>query len=175
MALKLTKKNSKVKKVVKKVIPVTANKSSRPQVGASAPKQQFKIPQVRYIEAVGRRKVATARVRIYEGEGDFVVNGKAAGEYFGGIRNAQARYLKPFEVTGTKGKFAVTAHTNGSGVSSQLDAVMHGLSRALKAHSIDFQPLLKAAGLLTRDDRMKETRKIGTGGKARRKRQSPKR
>ncbi len=174
MALKLTKKNSKVKKVVKKVIPVSASKS-RSQAGATAPKQQFKIPQVRYIEAVGRRKVATARVRIYEGEGDFVVNDKAAGEYFSGIRNAQARYLKPFEVTGTKGKFAVTAHTSGSGVSAQLDAVMHGLSRALKAHSIDFQPLLKAAGLLTRDDRMKETRKIGTGGKARRKRQSPKR
>lgn len=171
MALKLGKKNNKVQKVVKKAAPI-APKSARP---TGATRSQVTLPTGQYTEGVGRRKVATARVRIFEGTGDFVVNGRIVGEYFATVPSAQLRYLEAFEVTGTKGKFAVSAKVSGSGPSAQLDAVVHGLSRALVKYNGEYRNLLKAAGLLTRDDRMKETRKIGMGGKARRKRQSPKR
>jgi len=98
-----------------------------------------------------------------------------AGDYFASIANAANYYTKPFDLTGTKGKFAVTVTVKGSGISAQLDAMIHGISRALVEYSGDYRALLKKSSLLTRDDRMKETRKIGNGGKARRKRQSPKR
>ncbi|HAZ73507.1 30S ribosomal protein S9 [Patescibacteria group bacterium] len=124
---------------------------------------------------MGRRKVASARVRIYEGQGDFVVNNLLVSEYFKNVRNAPAIYMKPFELTGTKGKFSVTVKISGSGLDAQLDALLNGVAKALVAFNPDFRTFLKPAGLLTRDDRMKETRKMGMGGKARRKRQSPKR
>lgn len=169
MAMKMRKKQTKVKQIVKKAVSVPAA-TQQP-----AAKQAFSIPQTKYTEGIGRRKVATARVRIYEGTGDVVVNDMVAGDYFKAIKNAQMLYGKPFELTGTKGKFAVTAKISGSGIHSQLDAFIHGLSRALVKFNPEFKIFLKTAGLLTRDDRMKETRKIGMGGKARRRRQSPKR
>jgi small subunit ribosomal protein S9 len=104
-----------------------------------------------------------------------VVNDQAVGAYFGGTRNASSIYQQPFELTGTKGRFAVTVKVSGSGMSAQLGAVVHGLARALVKFNPEFKTFLKAEGLLTRDDRMKETRKMGMGGKARRARQSPKR
>ncbi|MFH2118743.1 MAG: 30S ribosomal protein S9 [Candidatus Paceibacterota bacterium] len=173
MAMKMRKKHQQsIKRVVKK-------QPTKLAVAAkNAPEQkvvEFKIPKVKYTEGVGRRKVATARVRIYEGDGDFVVNDLLVSKYFHSIPNAVILYNKPFELTGTKGKFAVTARVSGSGIRSQLGALLHGLSRALVAKNPEFRIFLKEAGLLTRDDRMKETRKIGMGGKARRKRQSPKR
>jgi small subunit ribosomal protein S9 len=171
MAIKMSKKRTKIKKIVKKSISDQAEKKQKAKVISS----EFKIPNKKYIESKGGRKVASARVRIYEGQGDFVVNNKLAGDYFRAVANASVLYLQPFEITGTKDKFAVTAKVSGSGYKSQLGALVHGLSRALIEFNPDFKPLLKHAGLLTRDDRMKETRKIGMGGKARRKRQSPKR
>ena len=169
MAIKMSKKSSKAKKVVKKKSSV-AKKSEN-----AAIKHNFKIPNGKYVEAIGRRKVAIARVRIYEGQGDSVVNGKLISDYFANVKNSQAFYMKPFEVTGTKGKFALTVKVFGSGINAQLDAVIHGIARALVKYNPEFRTFLKPAGYLTRDDRMKETRKIGMGGKARRKRQSPKR
>lgn len=169
MARKLTKKNNKAKKIVKKA-PVAKTSSK-----ASTQKVAVNLPTSKYIEGVGRRKVATARVRLWQEAGDFIVNDQAAGQYFDEVVNPEATYLQPLEIVGLKGKVTVSAKVSGSGISAQLDAVVHGLSRALVSLNPDFKPLLKAEGLLTRDDRMKETRKIGTGGKARRKRQSPKR
>lgn len=168
MAIRLNKKKTSAKKVVKKIV----TKSPAKTVEAS---RNFKVPKTKYTEGVGRRKVATARVRIYEGQGDFVVNDQLVSEYFDGVRNAPALYMKPFELTGTKGKFAVTVKTAGSGVNAQIEAMIVGLARALVKFNPEFRTFLKPAGLLTRDDRMKETRKVGMGGKARRKRQSPKR
>lgn len=168
MALKLGKKN-KVQKVVKRAEEATTKK----QVQAHA--RAVKLPTGQYVEAVGRRKTATARVRVFLSEGDFVVNNRVVGDYFSGVAQAQALYLKPFEITGTKGKHAVSVQVTGSGLNAQLDAVVHGLSRALVEMNGDLRPLLKSEKLLTRDDRMKETRKMGMGGKSRRKRQSPKR
>ena len=169
MALKLTKKNTKVQKIVKKAQPIIAHQSKG--IGQN----KVTLPTGEYVEATGRRKVATARVRLYTTPGEFIVNEKIVGAYFGNVRNADSQYLVPFKITGTEKKFAVVAKVSGSGTAAQLDAVIHGISRALAKFNQDFQPLLKHAGLLTRDDRMKETRKVGHGGKARRKRQSPKR
>ena len=169
MAIRMYKKKVAAKKVVKKapVALVVENKSSNGKT--------FKIPKVKYVEAVGRRKVATARVRIYEGQGDFVANEMLVSDYFSNINNASSLYMKPFDLTGTKGKFSVTAKVQGSGIEAQLDAVIVALAHALVKYNPEFRTFLKPAGLLTRDDRMKESRKIGMGGKARRKRQSPKR
>lgn len=174
MALKLSKKQNKVKKIIKKTsVPQTNKKVS--QTASVNTDPNITVPTGKYIEAVGRRKVAIARVRLYESDGDFVVNNLLVGDYFGNIENVSAYYNRPFELTNTKDKFSVTVKVKGSGISSQLDAMIHGISRALVEYDPENRPLLKSAGLLTRDSRMKETRKIGTGGKARRKRQSPKR
>lgn len=171
MAIRMNKKNAAPKKVVKKVLTAAPAKKA----GATGADKNFKIPKTRYVEAVGRRKVATARVRIYEGQGDFVVNDALVADYFASLRNAPALYMKPFDLTGTKGKFAVSVKLSGSGISAQLEAMTNGLAKALVAFNPELRTFLKPAGLLTRDDRMKETRKMGMGGKARRKRQSPKR
>ncbi len=171
MAIRMNKKNAKAKKVIKKVIaPVSASKKK-----SSEAEKNFKIPKTKYTEAIGRRKVASARVRIYEGQGDFVVNDSLVSDYFSGVRNAPSIYMKPFDLTGTKGKFSITVKVSGSGIDAQLEALVNGVAKALVAFNPDFRTFLKPAGLLTRDDRMKETRKMGMGGKARRKRQSPKR
>lgn len=174
MAIKMRKKKSiQIKKVIK--ADDSNKKSSSKLIDKKTTDKNFNIPKKDYIEAIGRRKVATSRVRIYEGKGDFVVNNMLVGEYFSSIPNAHVFYNKPFDLTGTKDKFAVTVRVGGSGISSQLGAMMHGLSRALIKFNPELRGFLKEAGLLKRDDRMKETRKIGMGGKARRKRQSPKR
>ena len=171
MAIKMRKK---AKATVKKVIKREVTKDSKVSSSKTL-RKDFTFPKTAYIEAIGRRKVATARVRIYEGNGDFVVNNIIAGDYFAGIRNAHVLFNKPFDLTGTKGKFAVSVSVKGSGIHAQLEAMTHGISRALVEFNPEFKIFLKSAGLMTRDDRMKETRKIGMGGKARRKRQSPKR
>lgn len=128
-----------------------------------------------YKQAVGRRKEAVARVRIFPGQGQVVVNGKPIAEYFKGPV-FQKRYQKPFEVTKTIGKYTATVKVLGGGVVSQLDATVHGFARALELVDRDnFRPFLKKAGLLTRDARVKERRKYGLAHKARAKKQSPKR
>jgi small subunit ribosomal protein S9 len=133
-------------------------------------------PLGEYIEGVGRRKSAIARVRIYQQKDSyFVVNDKLAQDYFADVPFAKKEYLKPFKLTNTQDKFAVTVKVSGSGRMAQLGAILHGLSRALVSFDPAFKTLLKEEKLLSRDPRMKETRKPGRGGKARRKRQSPKR
>ncbi len=128
-----------------------------------------------YIGAVGRRKEAVARVRIRPGQGVSIVNSKPISDYFQGPLKQKA-YQKPFELTQTLGKYIATIKVSGGGTASQLDAVVHGLSRALSAADKEnFRKPLKVAGLLTRDPRARERRKIGQGGRARAKKQSPKR
>jgi len=137
-------------------------------------KNPKKIKKTDYFYALGRRKTATARVRLYHKEGDMVVNNIAVGQYFPG-QVAFTQFMKPFQVVGETGKFSFSARILGSGKVGQLGALIHGLSRALVKFNPDFKSSLKKAGLMTRDPRMKESRKVGTGGKARRKKQSPKR
>ena len=132
-----------------------------------------------YIWAVGRRKRAVARIRLYEKDKksdaiDIEVNGKPVGQYFHNPI-AKLSYSEPLDLTKTTDKYRVTVKVVGSGLEGQLDAVKHGIARALVKADADHKPVLRAAGLMTRDDRKKETRKIGHGGKARAKKQSPKR
>ncbi len=124
--------------------------------------------------AVGRRKEAVARVRILPGQGTISVNGKPISEYFAG-EIFQKKYQRPFEVTKLANKFTISVKVKGGGVISQLDAVVHGISRVIAKAQPDLRTALKKEGLLTRDARVKERRKFGLAGKARAKKQSPKR
>ncbi len=129
----------------------------------------------KYIAAMGRRKTASARIRLYRGKGKTIVNSQPIDEYFSG-EVAKVEYLKPFQVTDTLGKFYATIKVVGSGQKGQLGAVVHGLARALDKENKElYHPALKRHKLLTRDPRERERRKPGLGGKARRKKQSPKR
>ncbi len=128
----------------------------------------------KYIFAVGKRKTASARIRLFKGKGENLVNGKPIEEYFPG-EAAEALWDKPFRLTDTEAKFYISAKVEGSGKNGQLEAVVHGVSRALALADPKFKISLKAAGLLTRDARERLRRMVGTGGKARREKQSPKR
>ncbi len=127
------------------------------------------------ISSLGRRKEAVARVRLADKPGQITVNGKAIEQYFPGVV-AERKYLKPFEVIDGVKKFSASVKVLGGGFSSQLQAVVHGFSRALaKIDEKKYRPQLKKAGLLTRDARVKERRKYGHAQKARKRKQSPKR
>lgn len=126
------------------------------------------------INVVGRRKEAVARVRLSEGKGQMLVNGKPITEYFLGAV-LQKRYSCPLEITKTNGQFIISVKVEGGGQVSQLDAVIHGIARAIAKVSPDLRTVLKKEGLLTRDARVKERRKYGLAQKARAKKQSPKR
>lgn len=124
--------------------------------------------------AVGRRKEAVARVRLMTGKSQITINGKPISEIFRGPIQ-QKKYQKPFEITKTLGEYTATVKVEGGGVVSQLDAIVYGLARALSKISPDFRTGLKKEGLLTRDPRVRERRKVGQAGRARAKKQSPKR
>jgi len=114
--------------------------------------------------AIGRRKSATARVYLSEGGGELVVNGRPADEYFSPHLNAP-EYLEkslkqPFYVTGTVGKYDVMARVRGGGFTGQLEAVRLGIARALVGVTDEYKLPLRRAGLLTRDAREVERKKI---------------
>jgi small subunit ribosomal protein S9 len=115
---------------------------------------------VQYYEAVGRRKEASARVRIFAGSGKILVNERPAVEYF--PREGDMLQLEePFRVTETEGRYDVSVLVKGGGVSGQLDAVRHGMARALLKSDPEMRLSLRKAGLLTRDPRAKERKKAG--------------
>lgn len=121
----------------------------------------------------GKRKDAIARVRIVPGKGEFDVNGKTMEEYF--PRKVHHILIQtPFSATGLTGAYDVIAKLEGGGVSGQAGALRHGIAKALLEADETLRPALKAAGLLTRDPRMKERRKYGLK-KARKKPQFSKR
>lgn len=135
-----------------------------------------------YLHAVGRRKTAVARVRLYSKSAKtttppaaITINNRPGETYFASP-TAQSALWEPFRTTNTLDKYTATVKVAGGGQVAQLDAVIHGLSRALtKADPAAYKKILRDKGFLTRDPRMRERRKIGTGGKARRQKQSPKR
>lgn len=121
----------------------------------------------------GRRKGAVARVWIFPGKGQVNVNGKDQATYFG--RQTQRLILnQPFLVTGRMGQFDVMCTVKGGGLSGQAGAIRHGISRALENFEPELRPALKAAGMLTRDSRVVERKKVGLH-KARRSKQWAKR
>lgn len=110
--------------------------------------------------AVGRRKTAAARVQIVPGKGAIKVNGKDFKDYFG-LALWQQRVLAPLVALGKEKDYDISAKVAGGGVSGQVDAVRHGIARSLLKWNIDFRPILKAGGFLTRDARAKERKKPG--------------
>lgn len=130
------------------------------------------------IHAVGRRKESVARVYLKKGKGGITVNGRPAEEYFAAEPYVKERLqqvvLKPFEVTGTSGKFDVKARLDGGGITGQMEALRLGIARALLGVDEDYRGVLRKHGLLTRDPRMVERKKYGRH-KARRSEQYSKR
>ncbi len=131
--------------------------------------------KIDYINGVGRRKSSVARVRLVKGKGENTVNGKPAEKYFEGAV-AQKALAKPFGATETTDKYYYSARVSGGGKEGQLDALTLAISRTLVKLSPEKNKLvLRKLDLLTRDSRIRQRRMVGMGGKARRKRQSPKR
>ena len=120
-----------------------------------------------FVLATGRRKCAVARVRMIPGAGNIVVNGKAMGEYF--ASDALCGFVNQvFTASDTVGKFDIYARLDGGGVAGQAGALRHGIARALMAYDETLRPALKAAGMVTRDARVKERKKSGQPGARRR-------
>lgn len=157
----------------------------------TAPKVEEKkqdITKPVYYAAVGRRKVASARVRLYlatvdkvkigDGEyerGQMIVNGRPIDKYFPG-EVFKKLYMEPLRTTNTLDRFVISVKVEGGGLNGQLTAVTLGIARALQLiDKVKYRPTLKKHGLLKRDPRAKQRRKAGFAGKARKKKQSPKR
>ncbi len=138
-----------------------------------------------YFFAIGRRKSSTAKARFYKKDatvweglvvkkGEIIINSKPALEYFG--KSFEGTYKEPMQITNTENKFAVSIKVSGGGKTGQLEASVLAIARGLdKIDREKFHTLLKKKGMLTRDSRVRERRKVGMGGKSRRRKQSPKR
>ena len=128
-----------------------------------------------YFYGLGRRKSATARVRMTSGKGSIVINDKELGDYLAGSKSLHFELMKPFSVLELDaGKYAITAKVLGGGTASQVDAIRLGISKALVEMNEDYRATLRRAELLGRDPREKERKKFGLKG-ARKQRQFTKR
>ncbi|MCS7092932.1 MAG: 30S ribosomal protein S9 [Patescibacteria group bacterium] len=148
-----------------------------------------KSKELFYYESVGRRKRAVARIRLYlvdSKKNQVEVNGQKIkkGEIYVNKKKLENLYSrdyeidlikKPLNLTNNEDRFAISILVKGGGKTGQKEAIIHGLARALVLVDQSYKPILKKEGLLTRDPREKERRKVGLGGKARREKQSPKR
>jgi small subunit ribosomal protein S9 len=108
----------------------------------------------------GRRKSSVARVRLIPGKGLVTINKKTLDEYFG-MEILKKEVVRPFDVAGVAGKFDVIATVTGGGFTGQAGALRHGISRALLKADPELRAVIKKAGFLTRDSRMKERKKYG--------------
>ncbi|NJM05124.1 30S ribosomal protein S9 [Candidatus Gracilibacteria bacterium] len=115
----------------------------------------------RYYQGTGRRKTAVARVRLFPGSGEIVINGKPSDDYFGPRDLLQVTMRSPLTITSNVESFNVLIKVRGGGIVSQAGAVRHGIARALLDFDPELRPALKKAGYLTRDPRMKERKKPG--------------
>ena len=113
-----------------------------------------------YFYGTGKRKTAIARVRLYSGNGNFTVNAKPFEKTYG-TENAKRIVLQPFQATNSVDKYDVVAKVHGGGTSGQVDAIKHGISRALLVSDENLKPVLRGHGFLTRDSRIKERQKYG--------------
>jgi small subunit ribosomal protein S9 len=184
------KSDSLKEKIDSSDAPAKAVKSSVEKRTAENKEQTEKSSKINvsYYEALGRRKESSARIRLYvvnEGsiiissvsmeKGSMHVNGRPVEKYFPG-EIYKKMYQEPFRTTNTLGRFVVVVKCAGGGIAGQLAAVIHGVSRALeKVDKEKFRPILKKRGFMTRDPRAKQRRKAGFAGKARARKQSPKR
>ena len=127
-----------------------------------------------YFYALGRRKSATARIRLSGGKGAITINGKPAEEYFAGSKYLLGKVQQPFVVLDNVNKFDVSAVVSGGGHEGQAEAIRLGIAKALVVVNEDVKGTLKRADLLSRDSREKERKKFGLKG-ARKQRQFTKR
>jgi small subunit ribosomal protein S9 len=124
-------------------------------------KNQVKSPfKGKYNHAVGRRKEAVARVKLYVGKGKIIINGKDYKEYFNS-EIQQERIFAPFKAIGLKDDFDFDVIVRGGGKNGQIDAIIHAIARALKEKDDSLKVALRRSGLLTRDPRVKERKKYG--------------
>jgi len=118
-------------------------------------------PKKPYLYGTGRRKSSVARVQVYPGgTGSITINGRNIDDYFG-LETLKMLVRQPLTITSNEGKMDIVATVSGGGVTGQAGALRHGIARALLLASEENRPLLKKAGLLTRDPRMKERKKYG--------------
>ncbi|KPJ58038.1 MAG: 30S ribosomal protein S9 [Deltaproteobacteria bacterium DG_8] len=110
--------------------------------------------------ATGKRKNAVARIRLMPGGGKFEINSKTLDDYFG-RETSKMIIRQPLELTDTKERYDIYVNVRGGGISSQAAAIKHGVSRALLEANSDLRGILKKAGFLTRDSRIKERKKYG--------------
>lgn len=127
-----------------------------------------------YFYALGRRKSATARVRLQSGKGNIVINDKPASEYFENSKTLLAELQRPFGVLEIENKFDISARVSGGGHAGQADAIRLGIAKSLVLLNEDYKGTLRRADLLGRDPREKERKKFGLKG-ARKQRQFTKR
>ena len=113
-----------------------------------------------YFYGTGRRKSSVARVRLLPGSGSITINGRDIDDYFG-LETLKLIVRRPLELTETLGKFDVIVNVNGGGVTGQAGAIRHGVARALVESDETLKSILKKAGFITRDPRMKERKKYG--------------
>ena len=113
-----------------------------------------------YFYGTGRRKSSVARVRVYNGTGKITVNDRDIDDYFG-LETLKLIVRQPLVLAEVDNKFDIVVRVAGGGVSGQAGAIRHGLSRALLQYDENLRPVLKKAGFLTRDPRMKERKKYG--------------
>ena len=115
---------------------------------------------IRYYEAVGRRKRAVARVRLYPGDGQIIINDKPLADFFGRPQDVQS-VTAPLSLTENEDRFNVSVMVKGGGITGQAQAIRHGVSRALLLSDPELRVTLRRAGFLTRDPREKERKKPG--------------
>ena len=113
-----------------------------------------------YFYGTGRRKSSVARVRVYAGSGNITINGRDINDYFG-LETLKLIVKQPLILTENSDKYDIVCTVAGGGVTGQAGAIRHGLSRALLQANAELRPVLKKAGFLTRDPRMKERKKYG--------------
>ena len=128
----------------------------------------------KYTYSIGRRRSSIAAVKLFTGKAASQVNSIAADKYFPGQLN-QILLQKPFVATSTEGQYHFEARVSGGGKNGQLEALTLAISRSLDKSNPANHQVLRTSGLLSVDPRVRERRKVGTGGKARRAKQSPKR
>jgi len=145
-----------------KIVVATEEKfvEERDRTDGSQPEGSTSKKLERYFEAIGRRKTATARVRLYTRAGEFTVNDKGYAVYFSmpklqKVVEESSRKMKLF------GRFRISAKVSGGGIHAQAEAIRHGLARCLVKFNPDFRKRLRRAGFLTRDPRAKERKKFG--------------
>ena len=159
---KITKQKKEIKDVrkLKKAGPKKVAKESKKPVSKKIVKKPIKKP-ARYLEAIGRRKTALARVRLWtRGEKEFLINNKPYQDYFPGaeLQEVAAASLKKMKCLD---RFRILVRVRGGGISGQAEAVRHGTARILTLFNPDFQKRLRRVGYLTRDSRMRERKKFG--------------